>query len=236
MLFKYYQSTKNINIKTVIPELLENYNDSFHSTLNDTPNNRFETKDITNYDVKMEGNERVFKIGDHVRVAIKRKTFDKEGASFSREIYVISGYFGTRYVVKGVGRFKENELQLVNPDKVIRNERVIPEIIQAIETRKADAVEKRTTRSNNNAKKDAIIEVAKQVIKKHKEKKKDSFIVESIIECVNLGPKKGKKELKNFDFKVRWKGYGPEEDLWIPYEELKNNKVFKEYIKKNKIV
>ena len=33
-----------------------------------------------------------------------------------------------------------------------------------------------------------------------------------------------------WDFKVRWKGYPPEEDLWLPWKELRNNPKLHKYL------
>ena len=49
---------------------------------------------------------------------------------------------------------------------------------------------------------------------------KAEFIVESIIEHAYSGDASTTRKLKTlYDFKVRWKDYGPEEDSWIPYSE-----------------
>jgi len=35
------------------------------------------------------------------------------------------------------------------------------------------------------------------------------------------------------EFKVRWLGYPPEEDLWLPWKELRNNPKLHKYLADN---
>jgi hypothetical protein len=59
---------------------------------------------------------------------------------------------------------------------------------------------------------------------------RDEYIVEAIVE--HRGPRKGKPR-NLLEFKVRWQGYGPEEDLWLPYKEVKDLEVLDEYAREH---
>ena len=37
----------------------------------------------------------------------------------------------------------------------------------------------------------------------------------------------------DFDFLVRWKGQGPEEDMWVPYSEVRPLAAFEEYVRQH---
>jgi transposase InsO family protein len=58
-----------------------------------------------------------------------------------------------------------------------------------------------------------------------------TFIIEKILEH------KGSKTLtkSKWDFKVRWLGYNETDDLWIPYSEVRDNALFHDYVRINKL-
>ena len=47
----------------------------------------------------------------------------------------------------------------------------------------------------------------------------DEFVVEKVLDMQG-DPRKSKKNLK---FKVRWAGYGPQDDTWEPWDFVKDN-------------
>ena len=53
---------------------------------------------------------------------------------------------------------------------------------------------------------------------------KDEFLVEGIIEHRGSG-----KSGDPLEFRIRWEGYGPEEDTWLPYREVKDLEALDEY-------
>lgn len=59
-------------------------------------------------------------------------------------------------------------------------------------------------------------------------KDKDEFVIEAIVDHNGTGVK------RNYDFKVRWKGFGEEEDLWLPYQEVKDSAAFHIYCSRHK--
>jgi transposase InsO family protein len=54
------------------------------------------------------------------------------------------------------------------------------------------------------------------------------FKVSEILRHTGRPPRYGQ-----MDFLVRWEGYGPEEDLWLPWRELRNNPTLHEYLFRN---
>lgn len=53
----------------------------------------------------------------------------------------------------------------------------------------------------------------------------DEFEVEKIVD--HTGTPKARRDM---DFQVRWKGYGPDEDTWLPYAEVRELKALDDYI------
>lgn len=48
---------------------------------------------------------------------------------------------------------------------------------------------------------------------------KDEWVVETILD--HRGPQSGRPKTK-LEFKVRWKGFEPEDDSWLPYSEVRD--------------
>jgi hypothetical protein len=57
-----------------------------------------------------------------------------------------------------------------------------------------------------------------------------TFIVEKIL--AHSGSKLMKSEM---DFLVRWLGFGPDKDLWVPWKELRLNPALHDYLRKNRM-
>ena len=58
-----------------------------------------------------------------------------------------------------------------------------------------------------------------------------TFIIEKILEHHG-----GVKDTKSkWDFKVRWLGYDETDDSWIPYSEVRDNALFHDYVRINKL-
>jgi len=56
-----------------------------------------------------------------------------------------------------------------------------------------------------------------------------SFVIEKIIQHTGNPRKK-----LSMDFKVRWAGYGPDDDLWLPWSEIRGTEALREYLQGNK--
>ena len=59
---------------------------------------------------------------------------------------------------------------------------------------------------------------------------REEFLVESILK--HRGDSKRKTSL---EFLVKWLGYSDEENTWEPYNNLKDNSVLHDYLRKNKL-
>ena len=128
-ILKYQKANNNINFNKVLPEILENYNNSDHRTLKASPNDYYEDKD-KQIDLKNEFREENkeiresidLKIGDKVRCIIEKKIFEKEGQNFSKKIYTIKEISGNKYIIVDENdkikakKYKANELQKINID------------------------------------------------------------------------------------------------------------------------
>ena len=90
-----------------LDSLVKNYNNTDHSAFKDkTPNEVFGDADLQQkmYDELHEHNKSLkesidIDIGDFVRVAIGKKTFDKGNITFSTDIYVVADSVGKKYQI-----------------------------------------------------------------------------------------------------------------------------------------
>lgn len=128
---KYQLSTGNINFIDVYEDILDNYNNTIHSTINNTPNEAFNNRDIQ-LENRMKGlqhNKEIYyrnnlNIGQTVRAIKSKDIFDKEKPRFSKKIYTIHDIKGLKYIIKdGEGNikkklYKAHELQLIDVEKI----------------------------------------------------------------------------------------------------------------------
>jgi len=115
MLNKYLQSTGTKTITNVLPKILHNYNSSYHKTIGMPPNDVNEKNQGEVYQnilghAKIKKHEEL-KVGDKVRVQLKRKAHDKGyKPQYSKQIYEIdkidTGSISstTYYHIKGLDR------------------------------------------------------------------------------------------------------------------------------------
>jgi hypothetical protein len=117
LLNKYLQSTDTKTITNVLPKILRNYNSSYHKTIRMAPNEVNEKNKGEVYQNILEHASRKkyeeLKVGDSVRVQLKRKSLDKGyKPRYSKQIYEIEkidsvgdSQTNTKYYhVKGLGR------------------------------------------------------------------------------------------------------------------------------------
>ena len=106
-ILKYQLSSGNINFIDVLQDIIDNYNNSSHSSLHDkSPNDIFNSiklqidKKNENmiYNLEIKDNIKL-DIGTHVRVIKKTGIFDKEGQSYSKKNYTITEQKGNKYLV-----------------------------------------------------------------------------------------------------------------------------------------
>jgi len=77
-----------------LPNILDNYNNSYHRTIRDNPFNIFYKKAKNKQDIIIVFNK--FKVGDKVRLKLKRTIFNKgDNLMYSKEVYTIKEKIAT---------------------------------------------------------------------------------------------------------------------------------------------
>lgn len=129
-LFKYSTATGNDNWVNVMGDIVDGYNNTFHSTTKRRP---VDVVAGTQRPVGQKQPELVrLPLGAQVRIVVNRKQFAKGyEARFSRALYIVADYSGNRYILKlgtkPVTRtYKKDELLVV--DNVERAPRIVREI------------------------------------------------------------------------------------------------------------
>ena len=88
LLQRWRTATGKYDWYKVLPAICQNYNNTFHRTIKDTPSNLFLKKKTTNQQrmvIKLK-----FKVGDKVRKKVIKKVFDKgDILKFSKDVYII---------------------------------------------------------------------------------------------------------------------------------------------------
>jgi hypothetical protein len=123
-----YDTNKYVD---ALEDLLEGYNNTPHSSLpkDATPNEASKDKAIlteiknTNAKVNEEVEKDIkVKVGDDVRLAEIKGTFEKEKGTFSKKIYKVEERIGNRFKIEGKRRlYKPYELLVVDKENVIGN-------------------------------------------------------------------------------------------------------------------
>lgn len=135
--FVYSTSGKTYSIKQVVKDIIDNYNDTPHSSLDNTkPNDVFYNKDarMKIFNDNLQHNEAMentinLSVGDRVRIYKQKDAFSKEKPQFSKELYTISEQTGYKFYVVDSNdkqlsrRFKPTELLKVN-EEAIQNKNV----------------------------------------------------------------------------------------------------------------
>ena len=109
LLFKYLQSTNSKTITNVLPKILDNYNNSYHKTIQMAPNevnekNQHEVHENILKKATIKQREEV-KVGDRVRVQLKSKSFKKGyRPKFSSEIYTVAAIEPPYFIIDGLDR------------------------------------------------------------------------------------------------------------------------------------
>jgi hypothetical protein len=93
--------TKNYNWASYLSDVIENYNDTIHSTTNKTPKSIFFEGEYNEQEYNVI--EPVFKVNDTVRIINKKKTFDKgDKLKLSADIYKIESIDGEKIKLDGL--------------------------------------------------------------------------------------------------------------------------------------
>ncbi len=123
--FTAYDTYKWID---VIEDIVDNYNNSYHSSIKTTPNDITLKQMDRNYTDNIIHNAEVrskmkIKIGDYVRTLNSKTIFDKEGERYSKTVYLVVGIIGNKYQIKNENTdnvlqkvYGINELSKINKD------------------------------------------------------------------------------------------------------------------------
>ena len=120
---KYFTHTGKPIWYDVLDDMLENYNNTVHSSIGQSPNS-VQTKDesriIQEAMLKTQAilnSRRQVDEGDYVRVPLKKKLFDKGEPTYSKAVYVVKSVNDTGSEIKVSGRnesFKHEDVLLVS--------------------------------------------------------------------------------------------------------------------------
>lgn len=152
MLQKWRTATGKYNWPTVLKSIVDNYNETFHNTIKETPKNVFTNKSRSFQDIKIVNYK--FKVGDIVRIKFVKKVFYKNDLlKYSPETYIITKINGERIYLKNIkteneleGYYKPYQLKLVNeiqniPEKTsqeneFKKNTVVKKIVKALRKEK----------------------------------------------------------------------------------------------------
>jgi putative transposase len=126
--YETFSSKSYINI---LPDLIKNYNTTYHNTVKNTPSDIWKQKEKNQQIHKIL--EKKIKEGDIVRHLIKKKVFDKSSSTltYTKKTYTVSNIDGNSYFLDDLTKpFKEQELIIAvggniesNYDKNIADEK-----------------------------------------------------------------------------------------------------------------
>lgn len=128
---KIRESLKVYDWARILNDVIYNYNNTYHRTIKNTPTDIFKNKGDNNQDVKII--PRVFKVGDKVRLKLKKKIFDKgDILYYSKDIYIIKEITTELNVKKyllsndkyyqGKDLMKINDIKIYEPDELDERE------------------------------------------------------------------------------------------------------------------
>lgn len=118
---KYQTSHQSMDWVDVLPEVINNYNNTVHSTLRSTPKEAVTTGGITDYISRQTAKaermspETVFQVGDKVRMLIRKKIFEKHRHTYTKTLHKITSVeLPLFYVSDRKEGYKSHELQKVS--------------------------------------------------------------------------------------------------------------------------
>lgn len=130
-LIRYMVENKTLNFMPALQKILDGYNNTPHISLyGKTPNEIYDSLMYSNlimelnekHNRKVREKQNDIQEGDFVRVVLLKKKYEKEGITFSNDVYVVDKKDGNRFIVKTLKdeivdkRYKYNELQKVSPE------------------------------------------------------------------------------------------------------------------------
>lgn len=125
MIYKYLQSTNSKTIVNILPKIIDNYNNSYHTSIGMAPNEvTKENQHTVQLNLIKHANQKErekLNVGDSVRHMVKQKSFAKGyRPKFSNQVYKIEKADGNYFYLGGLSRgYLPSELKKI--DKVEKN-------------------------------------------------------------------------------------------------------------------
>ena len=174
---------KTTNWISSIPDFLQNYNNTIHRTLNDTPKDaiggvgsvpyQFEKMDEAN---GIDYNKTVFSVGDKVRLRIRHSIFDKKSTGvWTKTVHQIEDKRGSDiYVNDRVEPYRKENLQLVlenesPPDVDV--ERGKEEEARVQDQKVEQRISRRINKEGIDREKDVIVDVNAKVLRRYRKER-----------------------------------------------------------------
>ncbi len=149
---KWRVATNRYDWNKVLPDIVYNYNHTKHSTIKATPADVWQRKDINKQ--KIIKKPAIFKVGDKVRLKIKKQVFDKgDVITHSKEVYIIDRIVGNKYQLKdsnqSIIKLKYKDYELSKVEDIQYND--VNDADNVDDSKKHDQIQKqrRITRSMN---------------------------------------------------------------------------------------
>ena len=105
-ILNYMTSHDTLKYIDVLPDIVENYNNSFHRGIFCTPKQAWDNSTNVKGGYISKGENKAFSIGDMVRIKTIKKTFEKEIPDWSEGIYNILESKGMGYIVADIAKNK----------------------------------------------------------------------------------------------------------------------------------
>jgi hypothetical protein len=110
---KYRVATNDYDWVSVLPKLIKNYNNTFHGTMKNKPNDIFFGKSKNKQDIIIVPN--ILKIGDKVRIKIVKTVFSKgDMLTYSDKVYTITNLVKNKYELNDGIMYTANKLRKVD--------------------------------------------------------------------------------------------------------------------------
>lgn len=119
-------TTKKYDWYNYLNDVVFNYNNSYHRTVKNKPidilhDKKSNMQKITNIPTS-------YKIGDKVRLVIKKKVFSKgDEIKYSKDVYIIKEIKGKKYLLSNDKYYKEYEIKKINEIEYNEEPAIIPE-------------------------------------------------------------------------------------------------------------
>lgn len=130
---RYRIATNKYEWYKVLPEIITNYNNTYHRTIKTTPQSIFSNLDVNHQVINVVPS--TLNIGDMVRTKEYKKVFDKgDKIKYSTDTYIIQAINGNKYTLMNTNtdnilkkKYKAYELQKIN--RIIKKEIEAPAIM-----------------------------------------------------------------------------------------------------------